>query len=237
MAQGKDMRLLERAIGYEFNNKEYLTCALTHSSYANEQRSRGVCLESNERLEFLGDAVLDTIISEHLFDTFRQRREGSLTKMRQVLVCEENLAKIAAELKVGDYLYIGHGEEITDCRNRPKVLADAFEAIVAAIYLDAKENGKDGYTKIIIDLFEKKISEIQNGKPSDYKTLLQQFAEQDGTAVLRYETVQTGEMHDPTFITTAYINNNAVGTGTSGTKKGAEMAAARVALSLFGIIE
>ena len=138
MAQGKDMRLLERAIDYEFNNKEYLICALTHSSYANEQRSRGISQESNERLEFLGDAVLDTIISEHLFDTFRQRREGSLTKMRQALVCEENLAKIAAELKIGDYLSIGHGEEITDCRNRPKVLADAFEAIVAAIYLDAK---------------------------------------------------------------------------------------------------
>ena len=122
-------------------------------------------------------------------------------------------------------------------QNEHHKAADAFEAIVAAIYLDAKENGKDGYTKIIIDLFQKKIIEIQNGKPSDYKTLLQQFAEQDGTAVLRYETVQTGEMHDPTFITTAYINNNAVGTGTSGTKKGSEMAAARVALSLFGIIE
>lgn len=237
MAQGKDMRLLERAIDYEFNNKEYLICALTHSSYANEQRSRGISQESNERLEFLGDAVLDTIISEHLFDTFRQRREGSLTKMRQALVCEENLAKIAAELKIGDYLSIGHGEEITDCRNRPKVLADAFEAIVAAIYLDAKETGRDGYTRVIIDLFEKKITEIQNGKPTDYKTLLQQFAEQDGTAVLRYETIQTGELHDPTFTTTAYINNNAVGTGTSGTKKGSEMAAARVALSLFGIIE
>ena len=86
-------------------------------------------------------------------------------------------------------------------------------------------------------LHEKKINEIQNGKPTDYKTLLQQFAEQDGTAVLRYETVQSGELHDPTFTTTAYINNNAVGTGTSGTKKGSEMAAARVALSLFGIIE
>lgn len=237
MAQGKDTRELENALGYKFKKSEYLTCALTHSSFANEQRSRGIAAESNERLEFLGDAVLDTIISEHLFDTFRQRREGSLTKMRQALVCEENLAKIAAELHLGDYLNIGHGEELTDCRNRPKVLADAFEAIVAGIYLDAKEGSDDSYTKIIIDLFEKKIIEIQNGKPTDYKTLLQQFAEQDGTAVLRYETVQTGELHDPTFTTTAFINNNAVGTGTSGTKKGSEMAAARVALSLFGIIE
>ena len=237
MAQGKDTRELEAALRYRFKKSEYLTCALTHSSYANEQRSRGITAESNERLEFLGDAVLDTIISEHLFETFRQRREGSLTKMRQALVCEENLAKIAADLRIGDYLNLGHGEELTDCRNRPKVLADAFEAIVAAIYLDAKECFDDSYNNIIIDLFEKKISEIQNGKPTDYKTLLQQFAEQDGTAVLRYETVQTGELHDPTFTTTAYINNNAVGTGTSGTKKGSEMAAARVALSLFGIIE
>ena len=237
MAQGKDTRELENALGYKFNNREYLACALTHSSYANEQRSRGITAESNERLEFLGDAVLDTIISEHLFDTFKQRREGSLTKMRQALVCEENLAKIAAELEIGEYLSIGHGEELTDCRNRPKVLADAFEAIVAAIYLDARDSGNSSYPQTIIDLFEKKISEIQNGKPTDYKTLLQQFAEQDGTAVLRYETVQTGELHDPTFTTTAYINNNAVGTGTSGTKKGSEMAAAKVALSLFGIIE
>ena len=237
MAQGKDTRELENALGYKFNNREYLACALTHSSYANEQRSRGITAESNERLEFLGDAVLDTIISEHLFDTFKQRREGSLTKMRQALVCEENLAKIAAELEIGAYLNIGHGEELTDCRNRPKVLADAFEAIVAAIYLDARDFGNSSYSQTIIDLFEKKISEIQNGKPTDYKTLLQQFAEQDGTAVLRYETVQTGELHDPTFTTTAYINNNAVGTGTSGTKKGSEMAAAKVALSLFGIIE
>ena len=237
MAQGKDTRELENALGYKFNNREYLACALTHSSYANEQRSRGITAESNERLEFLGDAVLDTIISEHLFDTFKQRREGSLTKMRQALVCEENLAKIAAELEIGEYLSIGHGEELTDCRNRPKVLADAFEAIVAAIYLDARDFGNSSYSQTIIDLFEKKISEIQNGKPTDYKTLLQQFAEQDGTAVLRYETVQTGELHDPTFTTTAYINNNAVGTGTSGTKKGSEMAAAKVALSLFGIIE
>ena len=237
MAQGKDTRELENALGYKFNNREYLACALTHSSYANEQRSRGITAESNERLEFLGDAVLDTIISEHLFDTFKQRREGSLTKMRQALVCEENLAKIAAELEIGEYLSIGHGEELTDCRNRPKVLADAFEAIVAAIYLDARDFGNSSYSQTIIDLFEKKISEIQNGKPTDYKNLLQQFAEQDGTAVLRYETVQTGELHDPTFTTTAYINNNAVGTGTSGTKKGSEMAAAKVALSLFGIIE
>ena len=237
MAQGKDTRELEASLGYKFNNRDHLTCALTHSSYANEQRSRGVLAESNERLEFLGDAVLDTIISEHLFDTFKQRREGSLTKMRQALVCEENLAKIAAELHIGEYLYIGHGEELTDCRNRPKVLADAFEAIVAAIYLDAKESKNEEYTRIILGLFERKINEIQNGKPTDYKTLLQQFAEQDGTAVLRYETVQSGELHDPTFTTTAYINNNAVGTGTSGTKKGSEMAAARVALSLFGIIE
>ena len=237
MAQGKDMAQLEAVLGYKFNKIEYLDCALTHSSYANEQRSRGINIESNERLEFLGDAVLDTVISEHLFDTFRQRREGSLTKMRQALVCEENLSKIAAELKIGEFLNIGHGEEITDCRNRPKVLADAFEAIVAAIYLDSKELKNDAYSRVILELFEKKISEIQNGKPTDFKTLLQQFAEQDGAATLRYETTQAGELHDPIFTTTAYINNNAVGTGTSGTKKGSEMAAARVALSLFGIIE
>ena len=111
MAQVRNPRELEETLGYSFKNCEYLLCALTHPSYANEQRLKGIVTESYERLEFLGDAVLETVISEHLFKSFKKRREGSLTSMRQRLVCEKTLAKIAAELNLNDYLCLGCGNE------------------------------------------------------------------------------------------------------------------------------
>ena len=157
--------------------------------------------------------------------------------MRQQLVCEKTLAKIATELKLGDYISIGHGEELTDCRRRPKVLADCLEAIIAAIYLDFGCGTNEEFSKVVLMHFIDKISEIANSQASDYKTMLQQFAEQDGSAVLKYETKQSGELHDPKFFTVAYINNNAVGSGVAKTKKESEMAAAKKALELFGIIE
>ena len=229
--------VLQERIGYRFGDIGYLERAVTHSSYSNETGARNHHLLCNERLEFLGDSVLSLVVSNYLYTHFSEYPEGTLTRIRSSVVCEAALASFAEKIGLGEFLLLGKGEAQNGGSEKPAILADAFEAIVAAIYLDAKECFDDSYNNIIIDLFEKKISEIQNGKPTDYKTLLQQFAEQDGTAVLRYETVQTGELHDPTFTTTAYINNNAVGTGTSGTKKGSEMAAARVALSLFGIIE
>ena len=127
MAIGKNIALLEKRIGYSFKDLNYLEIALTHSSYSNEQKSRGLSFSSNERLEFLGDSVLELIISEYLFATYKNKTEGQLTKMRQSLVCEKTLSKIAAEIELGDYLNLGRGEEITDCRKRPKVLADALD--------------------------------------------------------------------------------------------------------------
>ncbi len=237
MAQGKNYHLLEEMIGYSFKTSEYILCALTHSSFANEQKSRNIPTESNERLEFLGDAILQSLISEYLFKTFEKRREGSLSKLRQQLVCEKTLASIANELTLGDFLFIGHGEEITDCRKRPKVLADALEALIAALYLDIGAENPNLLSKTVIKLFDKRINEIANMQPTDYKTMLQQFSEQDGTSLLRYESAQSGELHNPSFTATAYINNNIVGIGTAKTKKDAEMTAAKKALELFGIIE
>ena len=141
MAIGKEILSLEERIGYKFRDIKLLETALTHSSYSNEKKSRGMSFESNERLEFLGDSVLEVVISRYLYDNYRTRAEGHLTKMRQYLVCERTLAKIAKDISLGDYLNLGKGEEQTDCRNRKKVLADAIEALFAAIYLDCEAGG------------------------------------------------------------------------------------------------
>ena len=172
MAIGKEFFELEARIEYKFKDITLLQTALTHASYSNEKKSQGLSFDSNERLEFLGDAVLQMVVSEYLFVGYKKRAEGIMTKMRQHLVCEKTLAKIASEISLGDYINLGRGEELTDCRRRPKVLADALEALFAAIYLDASD--KESYTRVILSLISKEIDEavvMQNG---DYKTILQQ---------------------------------------------------------------
>ena len=128
MALGKDGLLLQEKISYSFSDTSFIDSALTHSSYTNEMRTRGIKAESNERLEFLGDSVLQLVISEYLFSNFSKHREGALTKMRQQIVCEKTLARIARKISLGDYLNLGNGEECNDCRNNSKILADALEA-------------------------------------------------------------------------------------------------------------
>lgn len=236
MAIGKEFFELEEKIRYNFKDITLLQTALTHSSYANEMKGQGHSFESNERLEFLGDAVLQMVVSDYLFSNYQKRAEGIMTKMRQHLVCEKTLAKIASKINLGDYINVGKGEERTDCRRRPKVLADVLEALFAAIYLDAGQ--KEVYSGVIISLISDEIDEavvMQNG---DYKTLLQQIVEKDGSAILEYEIVkEEGPEHDKMFTVVARINNNVVGQGTSKSKKDAEMQAARVALGLFGVLE
>ena len=235
MAIGRDIIELENIIGYKFADISYLEAALTHASYTNEQRTRGIAVQSNERLEFLGDAVLQIVISEYLYSNFKRYREGALTKMRQQLVCEDTLAKIARARGIGEFLNIGHGEELTGCRERPKILADALEAIIGAIYLDSQQSGNDiEYRDVVMGLF---IGEIERStEKADYKTMLQQLAEQDGTVQLEYRIIDTdGPEHNKMFTVAAYINNNEVGRGSAKTKKTAEMQAARMALKLFGV--
>ena len=233
--QQVDIGSLEKAIGYKFSNEDILIQALTHSSYANELKAKKQNAVCNERLEFLGDSVLEIVVSEYLYENCKKKSEGTLTKMRQHLVCEKTLAKIAAELSIGDYINLGRGEELTDCRKRPKVLADALEAVFAAVYLDSGKNEKD-YKRVILTLVEPEIENAFSMKKGDYKTQLQQLIEQDGSATLEYKVIEeTGPEHDKTFTVVAVVNNNAVGTGTSKSKKDAEMQAAKVALSLFGV--
>ena len=235
MAIGKNIFELEEKLGYKFADISYLENALTHSSYTNEQRTRGISVKSNERLEFLGDAILGAVVSEYLYMNFKKYREGALTKMRQRVVCEMTLAKIAGTLSLGDYINLGHGEENNGCRARPKVLADAMEAVIAAMYLDARLSSAD-YKSAVIALFEEEILSIARLQNTDYKTLLQQLVEQDGTSVLEYRIVDvTGPEHNKAFTVAAIVNNNEVGRGTAKKKQTAEMHAAKMALSLFGV--
>ena len=235
MAIGKEITELEEKIKYKFFDINLLEVALTHSSYSNEKKSQGNNYQSNERLEFLGDAVLEIVISEYLYRNYKNRSEGMLTKMRQHLVCEKTLSKIAAEMELGQYINLGRGEEMTDCRKRPKVLADALEAVVAAVYLDSYSSNED-YRQVVLEMFSDEIENASSMQRGDYKTLLQQLVEKDGGSILEYEVLEmSGPEHDKTFKVVAKINNNVVGTGVSKSKKDAEMKAAKMALELFGV--
>jgi len=236
MAIGKDPFSLFDVIGYEFSDITYLENALTHSSYANERRAKGAAYPSNERLEFLGDAVLEMLISKYLYENYKDKSEGQLTKLRQALVCEKTLSHIASTISLGDYLNVGRGEELTDCRRRPKVLADALEALIAAIYLDSEEFSREGAREAVLRLFLPSLDIEARGGRADYKTALQQLIEKDGSATLEYIVIaEDGPEHDKVFTVEARVNNNRVGTGVAGSKKDAEQEAAQKALSLFGV--
>lgn len=236
MALGRDALELQDKLGYNFSDISLLEIALTHSSYTNEMRQRGIKAASNERLEFLGDAVLEMVISECLYSKFQKHREGALTKMRQQLVCERTLAKIASSISLGDYINLGNGEEGSDCRRLPKILADCLEAIIAGMYLDCLAKGTDEYKSVVLRLFGDEIDGCAMQR-IDYKSRLQQLTEQDGSSILEYKIVsEEGPQHKKSFTVIALVNNNEVGRGTAGTKKGAEMQAAKMALELFGVI-
>ena len=231
MAIGKSLSLLEERLGFRFSDPALLENALTHASYANECEARGIRLPSNERVEFLGDAVLQIVISHYLYLENKSLAEGDLTKVRRHLVCTKTLSEIARSLSLGEYLHLGNGEEVTACRTRPKVLADAMEAVIGAMYLDDAERCR----KVLLSLL---IPHILFASSEDAKTRLQQLVEQDGTSVLTYEVEsESGPDHDKQFTVVAKINNNAVGRGTAGNKKDAQMQAAAAALVLFGIKE
>lgn len=237
MAVGKNTSDLQAKIGYRFRNTELLNNALTHSSYSNECKSRGVAAPCNERLEFLGDAVLQIRISDYLYEEFPELDEGFLTKIRQFLVCEGTLARCARTVDLGEYLHLGKGEEQNNGRRRDSILADAFEALLAAIYLDSD---KDPATvrDFLFARMKKEIDSCVKSKGGDYKSRLQQLVQQDGSEKLVYETVdEAGPDHAKIFTVEARINSNIVGCGKGHTKREAEQEAAKQALALFGISE
>ncbi len=229
---------LESKIQYSFKNASLLTTAMTHSSYSNEHKAKEPQCRCNERLEFLGDSVLSIITSEYLFEKFKDRDEGDLTKMRAEVVCERALAGFARKIALGDYLFLGVGEDKNGGRDNKSLLSDAFEALLAAIYLDAGENGHDTVKNFLIPFISEELARLlERGQGKDYKTLLQQFLQQDGAANLTYAPIsESGPDHAKTFEVEARMGSNIIGRGRGKTKKDAEQNAAKEALKLFGEI-
>ena len=225
---------LEEKIGYKFENINNLLLALTHSSYSNEMKARDIKADCNERLEFLGDSVLSYITSEYLYSEFYSLPEGDLSRIRASAVCEKSLYKLATSIGLGDYLLLGKGEENTNGRKRPSILADTFEALLAAIYLDG---GIENVKRFLLPIITPEISEItEKGKDLDYKTSLQQVVQQERGDILEYViTEESGPAHMKKFTVEARLNGNVIGRGSGGSKRAAEQNAAREALSLFGI--
>ncbi len=223
----KDLRQLENKIGYKFKSLTILEEALTHSSYANEKHHGGIC---NERLEFLGDSVLGLISAEYYFKLFAAKPEGDLTKMRAASVCEESLFGFAKRISLGDYLFLGRGEEHTGGRERPSILADAFEAVIAAIYLDGGfEKAKEFVLPFLLNPPEKE------ERFKDYKTTLQEIIQQNPEERLEYVlTGEEGPDHDKHFFVEVRLNSNVIGRGQGRSKKNAEQQAAKEALELMG---
>ncbi len=222
------MTELEKAIGYQFKDKSLLDRALTHSSYANEVLRE---YKDNERLEFLGDSVLGFITAEFLFSRHEDFHEGELSKLRSYAVCEKSLFEFAKVIGLGDHIKLSHGEDMTGGRNRPSVLSDAFEAVIAAIYLDG---GIDEAKKFVLRF----VAPYVEKKPSfkDYKTILQELVQRNHGEELKYVLVsESGPDHDKTFEVEVHLNSNVIGKGIAGSKKKAEQAAAQQALELMGI--
>ena len=216
---------LEAAIGYKFQNISLLQNALTHSSYANERWHNS--LRSNERLEFLGDAILDMVAAEYLYLNFKDRPEGELTRMRADMVCEQTLAKVAVQIGLGDHLLLGHGEEQGGGRTRSSILADAVESVIAACYLD----GGIGAASDLISRFILTEVPVTRMHHVDYKTELQELVQQKRNQNLSYELVgESGPDHDKHFQVQVLLNGKVIGVGSGSSKKRAEQDSARAAI-------
>ncbi len=230
---------LQERIGYKFNNEEILREALTHSSYSNEKRAKKVYIPCNERLEFLGDSVLSIIVSEYLYNNYKGVPEGELTKLRAAVVQSSALASYARKIDLGKALYLGVGEEKCNGRERQSLLENAFEALLAAIYLDAGAEGKKRVSDFLMPLVKEELERLgTRAVASDYKTELQQLIQQAEGDFLEYETVgERGPDHNKTFEVVARLNSNIIGRGKGRTKREAEQNAAKEALELFGAIK
>lgn len=222
------MTEFEERIGYEFKNKALIHEALTHSSYVNGKNHH-----SNERLEFLGDSVLSVVVSKYLFENLSDFPEGQLTKLRASIVSEHALYPFAERINLGHEILLGRGEENTGGRHRRSILADAFEAVIAAIYLDG---GLEAARNFILP-FVPSIEVLRSGKLliGDYKTILQEIIQQNPEEKITYELAgETGAAHNKTFTANVLLNDQIIGTGSGYSKKEAEQAAAKEAISLMG---
>lgn len=218
----------EAALQYEFKDVGLLFNAMTHSSYAHDVKK----CQSNERLEFLGDSVLGFVVALHIYINYPKYPEGDLTKLRASLVCEKTLSKFARQINLGDYLLLSKGELHSGGNNRSSILADAFESVIAAIYMDG---GMDEARKFILRFVGK---EMKSNRPKpfrDYKTQLQEIVQKNSQEKLSYELVkETGPAHNKHFVSQVLLNSNVIGKGGGSSKKESEQQAAREALELMG---
>ena len=232
--QRTDIDMLEKAIGYTFTDKTVLKEALTHSSYAHELKARRIECQCNERLEFLGDSVLSLITSEYLFKKYGQLPEGDLTHIRAALVQSHSLAEYARRIELGEYLFLGNGEEKN--RNRQSILEDAFEALLAAIYLDGGADGLEAVRAFLLPIIQDTIEHGESMLHTDAKTELQQLTQiSDGATPTYVITGEKGPDHAKIFEVEVRLNSNVIGHGTGHSKREAEQNAAREALKLFGM--
>ena len=215
---------IEKNINYEFKDKSLLKKALTHTSYAYEHNE-----ESNEKLEFLGDSILEFVSSKYIYEKYSNLKEGEMTKVRATVVCEKSLYKIAKLHNFSDFLYLGKSEQVTGGKNRPAILADSVEAVIAAIYLDG---GLEPANKFIIDNLKDEIEiATKNVGVKDYKTVLQEKLQEHGDVKIEYEiTKETGPDHDKTFEAQVKCDGEVLAKGEGKSKKEAHMQAAKKAL-------
>lgn len=219
----------EKTIGYTFKNKQLIYQALSHSSYANERKIPG---GSNERLEFLGDSVLSIVVSDYLYRHLTHIAEGELTKLRASLVCEKSLYVFAQKINLGNYLMLGRGEENTGGRERPSILADAFEAVIAAIYLDG---GLEAASRHILRFLPEDIQHQKKPAFNDFKTILQEVVQKNPEEKVDYILAgEEGPDHNKRFVVEVCLNSNVIGKGKGRSKKEAEQLAAKEALELMG---
>lgn len=224
------MKKIMNKIEHQYKDINYLEIALTHSSYANEGKRD---IQSNERFEFLGDSVLSIVVSDYLFRTYPDLPEGELTKLRAQLVCEKSLNKFARKIDLQNFIKLGKGEENSGGRERSSICADAFEAVIASIYLDSDyKNAR----KFILKFVKSEMDNISKGEFKDYKTHLQEVIQQNKEEVLQYVLIdESGPDHNKCFSVEVHLNSNVIGRGTGRSKKEAEQMAAKEALELMGI--
>lgn len=223
------MKALEKRIGYTFKNKDYLKEALTHSSFANERENKMRC---NERMEFLGDAVLSIVSAQFLFEKYPDMTEGELSKLRSSLVCTDSLSRFARQIDLGSALFLGKGEINTGGSDRPSILENAFEALIAAVYLDG---GMEIARSFVLSFLEETL-ETHKINFRDYKTTLQEVVQKNPGENVTYVLADTsGPDHNKEFVMEVRLNSNVIGVGRGKSKKSAEQAAAKEALELMGL--
>ncbi len=227
----RQLQYLMTSLGYSFQQPELLAEALVHSSYAHEQTDTQ--LPHNERLEFLGDAVLDLVVSECLFRAVPELNEGAMTQARAAVVCERSLAALAHQLRLGEHLQLGRGERSRNGSYPDSILADALEAVIGAMYVDGGLAAVGGFVKKI--LAEELVLAQQGVLVQDFKSQLQQELQKSGPRIIVYQLIsQSGPPHDRTFTVEVWVDGEALGSGSGKSKKEAEQLAAQTALATLG---